>query len=159
MRDVKKDAQELLKQAYEAHMSGDLNKAIELYKQSIDTYPTAEAYTYMGWAYSMMGELDKAIELCLKAIEIDSDFGNPYNDIGSYLIALGRLEEAIPWLKRAITARRYEPRHYPHINLARVYLMQGKFKDALLEVENALRIAPDYRPAHILRHQILGMLN
>ena len=38
------------------------------------------------------------------------DVGNPYNDIGSYLIKLGRLDDAIPWLRRAMTARRYEPR-------------------------------------------------
>jgi len=159
MREVERDAKELLQKALEVHMAGQFEKAIELYQKSIELYPTAEAYTYMGWAYSMLGDFEKAIELCMKAIEIDPDFGNPYNDIGSYLIALGRLDEAIPWLKKAITARRYEPRHYPHMNLARVYLMKGQFKDALLEVENAIRLAPDYKPAHVLRHQILAMLN
>jgi tetratricopeptide (TPR) repeat protein len=159
MREVNRDAKELLEKALEAHMAGNLQQAIELYKQSIDLQPTAEAYTYMGWAYSMLGDFEKAIELCMKAIELDPDFGNPYNDIGSYLIALGRLDEAVPWLKRAITARRYEPRHYPHMNLARVYLSKGLFKDALLELENAIRLAPDYKPAHVLRHQILAMLN
>ncbi|MFN4319373.1 MAG: tetratricopeptide repeat protein [Aquificaceae bacterium] len=159
MRDISKDARELLEMALREHMAGNFKKAIKLYEQSIEIQPTAEAYTYMGWAYSMLGKLETAIELCLKAIEIDPEFGNPYNDIGSYLIALGKLDEAIPWLKRAIAAKRYEPRHYPHINLARVYLMKGMFKDALDEVENALRIAPDYKPAHILRHQILAMLN
>ena len=113
----------------------------------------------MGWSYSMFGELETAIELCLKAIEIDPDFGNPYNDIGSYLMAMGKLDEAIPWLKRAITAPRYEPKQYPHMNLARIYLMKGMYKDALIEVENAIRVAPDYKHAHILRHQILAMLN
>ncbi len=159
MREVERDAKELLQKALEVHMGGQFEKAIELYQKSIELYPTAEAYTYMGWAYSMLGDFEKAIELCMKAIEIDPDFGNPYNDIGSYLIALGRFDEAIPWLKKAITARRYEPRHYPHMNLARVYLMKGQFKDALLEVENAIRLAPDYKPAHVLRHQILAMLN
>ncbi len=159
MREISKDAKELLEKALQEHMAGNLHQAIELYQQSIDLQPTAEAYTYMGWAYSMMGELDTAIELCLKAIEIDPDFGNPYNDIGSYLMAMGRLEEAIPWLKRAITAPRYEPRQYPHMNLARIYLMKGMYTDALIEAENAIRVAPDYKPAHMLRHQILAMLN
>lgn len=159
MKEVERDARELLEKALKAHMAGQFEKAIELYQKSIDIYPTAEAYTYMGWAYSMLGDFEKAIELCLKAIEIDPEFGNPYNDIGSYLIALGRLDEAVPWLKKAITAKRYEPRHYPHMNLARVYLMKGQYKDALLELENAIRLAPDYKPAHVLRHQILAMLN
>lgn len=159
MREIRKDAKELLEKALQEHMAGNIQKAIELYQQSIDIQPTAEAYTYMGWAYSMLGEFETAIDLCLKAIEIDPDFGNPYNDIGSYLIAMGRLDEAVSWLKRAITAPRYEPRHYPHMNLARIYLMKGMFKDALIEVENAIRMAPDYKPAHVLRHQILAMLN
>lgn len=159
MREIDRDAKELLERALQAHMAGRLEEAIELYQQSIEIQPTAEAYTYMGWAYSMLGDFEKAIELCLKAIEIDPDFGNPYNDIGSYLMALGKLDEAIPWLKRAITAPRYEPRHYPHMNLAKIYLMKGLYKDALLEVENAIRLAPDYKPAYMLKHQILAMLN
>ena len=159
MREISRDARELLERALKEHMAGNFKEAIELYQQSIEIQPTAEAYTYMGWAYSMLGDLETAIELCLKAIEIDPEFGNPYNDIGSYLIALGRVDEAIPWLKRAISAKRYEPRHYPHINLARVYIMKGMFKDALIETENAIRMAPDYKPAHILRLQILAMLN
>jgi tetratricopeptide (TPR) repeat protein len=159
MEDLKRSAEELFQKAYILHMTGELDKAIELYERSAEIYPTAQAYTFMGWAYSMKGDYETAIELCLKAIELDPDFGNPYNDIGSYLIALGRYDEAIPWLKKAITAKNYEPRHYPHINLARVYLAKGMFKDALQELETAIKIAPDYRPAHVLRHQILAMLN
>ncbi|MCX8164070.1 MAG: tetratricopeptide repeat protein [Aquificaceae bacterium] len=159
MKEISKSAKELLERAFQEHMAGNLQKAIELYQKSIEIQPTAEAYTYMGWAYSMMGELETAIDLCMKAIDIDPDFGNPYNDIGSYLMAMGRLDEALPWLKKALTARRYEPRHYPHMNLARLYLMKGLFRDAILETENAIRLAPDYKPAHTLRHQILAMLN
>lgn len=154
-----KYARLVLARAFRTHRMGDLQKAIELYQRSIEIQPTAEAYTYMGWAYSMLGEFETAIELCKKAIEIDPDFGNPYNDIGAYLIALGRLDEAIPWLKRAIIAPRYESKHYPHINLARIYLMKGRFKDALFELNESIRLAPDYEPAYTLRHQILAMLN
>ena len=159
MKDMEREAMEYFRLAYEALMAGDVKRAIEMYEKSINTYPTAQAYTFLGWAYSFLGEYEKAIELCEKAIELDPDYGNPYNDIGSYLVALGKYEEAIPWLKKAITAKKYEPRHYPHMNLARAYLGLGRFYDALMEVENAIRIAPDYRPAHVLKHQILGMLN
>ncbi|WP_448587416.1 tetratricopeptide repeat protein [Thermocrinis sp.] len=159
MEDVKRSAEEIFQKAYEYHMIGDLDKAIELYKKSVDIYPTAVAYTFMGWAHSMKGDYQTAIELCLKAIELDPDFGNPYNDIGSYLIALGMYDEAVFWLKKAIVAKNYEPRHYPHINLARVYLAKGMYKEALWELENAIRLAPDYKPAYILKHKILAMLN
>jgi tetratricopeptide (TPR) repeat protein len=137
-------AMELLREAYQCQMIGDLDRAIELYKQSIDTFPTAEAYTFLGWTYSFQGRLDEAIEECKKAIEIDSDFGNPYNDIGSYLIEKGLFDDAIPWLEKAAVAKRYESYHFPHYNLGRAYLAKGMLKRALLEFETSLSIAPNY---------------
>lgn len=159
MEGLREEAMKLFEEAYKYHMLGDLDRAIELYKKSIDIYPTAEAWTFLGWAYSMRGNYEGAIEACKRAIEIDPDFGNPYNDIGSYLIELGQLDEAIEWLEKAKRAKRYEPRHYPYINLAKVYMLKGKLYEALREIEEAIKIRPDYRPAHMLRHQILGMLN
>ena len=44
-------------------------------------------------------------------------FGNPYNDIGAYLIEKGDLDEAIPWFQKAMQARRYESPAFPHLNL------------------------------------------
>src|SRR5829696_39753 len=86
---TKRKAIKLFNQAYEAQMAKDYDAAIRLYKQSIEVFPTAEAYTFLGWTYSFQGEYDLAIAECLAAIAVDSAFGNPYNDIGSYLIAKG----------------------------------------------------------------------
>src|SRR5687767_10167818 len=74
-------AQEYLQKAYRLQMSGHLQEAIENYKASIELHPTAEAHTFLGWAYSFLGEYDTAIEECKVAIGIDPEFGNPYNDI------------------------------------------------------------------------------
>src|SRR5579871_5447541 len=81
-----KKAIEYFESAYKLQMAGQLDTAVLLYSKSIDAYPTAEAYTFRGWTYSMMGRLDDAIEECHRAIEVDPSFGNPYNDIGAYLI-------------------------------------------------------------------------
>ncbi len=156
---TKRKAEELFRKAYKYHVIGDVNKAIDLYKKSIEIEPTPKALTFLGWAYSMKGEFEKAIESCMKAIELDPDLGSPYNDIGTYLIEMGRFREAIPWLKKALVAKNYNSRHLTHTNLARAYLMMGKLHDALQEVKNALSIKPNFGPAHILKHQILAMLN
>ena len=137
-------ASQLFQRAYECQMTGKLEEAIDLYQQSIDVYPTAEAYTFLGWTYSFQGRLDDAIEECKKAIELDPDFGNPYNDIGAYLIEQELYEDAIPWLKKALQAKRYESYHYAHYNLGRAYLMQGTLRWAQEHFEKALSIAPDY---------------
>jgi tetratricopeptide (TPR) repeat protein len=61
---------QIMKEAYLHQMRGDLQLAVELYKRSIEIYPTAEAHTFLGWTYRFMGKLDDAIAECKKAIEV-----------------------------------------------------------------------------------------
>ncbi|MGH7319805.1 MAG: tetratricopeptide repeat protein [Candidatus Rokuibacteriota bacterium] len=156
---AREQAERYFVEAYRAQMNGHLDEAITAYRKSIECLPTAEAHTFLGWTLSFKGDYEAAIRECQIAIDVDPDFGNPYNDIGSYLIALGRHDEAIGWLKRAMTAERYEPRHYPHVNLARVYAKQGKIHDAIQALRQALTIAPDHQPARRELHRLVGMLN
>lgn len=137
-------AVKLFHEAYRRQMDGELEQAIRLYRESIRCFPTAEAYTFLGWTMSFQGRYEDAIGECKKAIAVDPEFGNPYNDIGAYLINLGRLDEAIPWLEKATQAGRYEAYHYPHCNLGRVYLAKGMLKKALEEFDKALAIEPNY---------------
>jgi Tfp pilus assembly protein PilF len=149
----------LFQEAFEAQMRGDLDGAADLYKESIALHPTAEAHTFLGWTYSFQGALDDAIAECKKAILVDPDFGNPYNDIGAYLIERGQLDEAIPWLERATQAARYEAPHYPHFNLGRVYVAKEMYSRALFEFERALARKPDYEAAHAAIAAIKRKLN
>ena len=141
---IKREARDLFKQAYDAQMRGDLDEAAELYAGSIEVHPSAEAHTFLGWTYSFMGRTDEAIEECYRAIEVDPDFGNPYNDIGAYLIEKGDLVGAIDWLERAMKAPRYESYYYPHFNLGRVHEARGRFFDALREYKAAIDLNPKY---------------
>jgi len=128
--DPRQTAAEYFRQAYEQQVAGEYQQAIELYTRSIEAFPTAEAYTFRGWTYSFLGDYDRAIAECLEAIEVDSEFGNPYNDIGAYLIEQEKWDEAIPWFQKAMLAPRYEARCYPHFNLGRVYEHQHQWQKA-----------------------------
>ena len=152
-------ALELWQAAYRHQMKGELDQAIELYRKSIEICPTAEAHTFLGWTYSFQGRLDDATKECLRAIEIDPDFGNPYNDIGVYLMQQDKLDEAIPWLERAKRATRYEPRQFPFMNLGRVYLKKGRWWEALREFEGAARAAPKDKGAAEALHSLRARLN
>jgi tetratricopeptide (TPR) repeat protein len=149
----------LFDRAYKHQMKGEFGDAIALYERSIAAHPTAEAHTFLGWTYSMIELYHEAIDACYKAIEIDPDYGNPYNDIGSYLIELGRWEEAIPWLEKAIAARRYDSPHFPHMNLGRVYERLGDYQSALAYYNRAQEIEPLYLAAQGAKHLLLGKLN
>src|SRR6266446_2105635 len=152
-------AWELLKEAYQYQVGGEYDMAVELYKRSLELHPTAEAYTYLGWTYRFQGKIEEAIAECKKAIQIDPEFGNPYNDIGAYLIELGRFEEAIPWLERATEARRYEPRHFPHYNLGRAYLGKEMYSHAIRCFQEALEIEPRYSVARQALASLRRMVN
>lgn len=152
-------AHEYIEKAYNLQMEGKLDEAAEYYKISIDIYPTAEAYTYLGWTYSFMGKLDEAIEECKKAIEIDPEYGNPYNDIGSYLIQKGLYDEAITWLDLAINSKRYEAYHYAHLNIGRAFELKGLWFEALAEYRTAMELEPKYELAKKLYFTLLAKMN
>lgn len=152
-------AEFFFQEGYRHQMSGDLDAAVDSYRRSIELYPTAEAHTFLGWAYSFQGKIDDAIRECEVAIQIDPDFGNPYNDIGVYLMEKGEYEAAIPWLVKAMQAKRYEPRHYPHINMARVCAKKGKIAEAIAELRKALQFDANHLGARRELHRLIGMLN
>jgi tetratricopeptide (TPR) repeat protein len=156
---AKREALRLFNAAYEAQMGGELDAAAGLYKQSLAAYPTAEAHTFLGWTYSFMGQTDDAIAACLRAIEVDPDFGNPYNDIGAYLIEKGDPLSAVTWLQRAMSAPRYEAAFYPHFNLGRVYEAERRYLDALDEYGAALRLNPQYALAARALRRLQGKVN
>lgn len=155
----KRQAWYLFQQAYEQQMKRELEEAINLYKKSLATHPTAEAHTFLGWTYSWMGQIDEAIEECHKAIAQDPDFGNPYNDIGAYLIEKGEFDEAIPWFQKAIQARRYENPAYPHLNLGRVYERKGNWTEAIDSYKKALALDPNYALARKALGRLVSSLN
>ena len=130
--------------AYQAQLRQDFLLAIEKYRASIEVFPTAEAHTFLGWAYSLIGDLEGAISECHRAIDVDPDFGNPYNDIGAYLIAKGEYEQAVPYLERALNSKRYKAYHFAHFNLGRAREYQGDVLNALRHYKLALAIEPHY---------------
>ena len=54
----------------------------------------------------------------------------------------GRSDEAIPWFGKAKTAARYEPRHFPYLNLGRLRAARGEVAEAVAELEGALAEHP-----------------
>jgi tetratricopeptide (TPR) repeat protein len=155
----KRRAVELFRQAYEAQVGKNYPEAVELYRRSIETYPTAEAHTFLGWVYSFEGRYDEAIDECLKAIAVDSTFGNPYNDIGSYLLARGDLWTCVRWFRRALVASRYESYAFPHFNLGRVYEERKRPLDAARHYGLALEEQPGFTQAAKNLRRVQSRLN
>jgi protein-L-isoaspartate O-methyltransferase/Tfp pilus assembly protein PilF len=137
-------AKRLFQIGYIYQSAGDWEASVDAYAASIAVRPTAEAHTFLGWVYSFQDRHQEAIAECEKAIAVDPSFGNPYNDIGAYLIELERLDEAIPWFEKAKKAVRYCCYFYAYSNLGRVYMMKGMHEKARREFQEALRINAQY---------------
>src|SRR5260370_27495535 len=90
-----------------------VEEAVKLFEQSIAVKPTAEGHTFRGWALSHLGRLDEAIEDCKHAIQLHPDFGNPYNDIGVYLMQKGQFDAAIAWFEQASSRSAMNPGTFP----------------------------------------------
>jgi len=83
---------------------------------------------------------------CYKAIQLDPEFGNPYNDLGSYFLSLKMPALATKFLEKAKTCNRYEVRQFPCINLCQHYLSKREYPKAIKEWCAALLVAPWEEP-------------
>jgi tetratricopeptide (TPR) repeat protein len=158
-KNLVEQSKDYFNKAFKFQTEGLLEKAIENYNLSIELFPTAEAYTFLGWTYSLLGNYERAIEECKNAIETDPDYGNPYNDIGAYLLAQGKVEEAIPYIEMAINSKRYDSYHFAHLNLGRAFEMKGLWFEAVEEYRKSKELAPDYLPAKQHFNRLQGLLN
>ena len=148
-------ANKLLQHGSALHSIGLFNQAIYFFRRSITVHPTAEAHTYLGWSLSHLRRVNDAIAECKKAIRLDPEFGNPYNDIGDYLLEQGKTNRAIPWLRKAMRATRYCCYQFPHFNLGRIYAQQGNLDGAMQEFKKALSFDPQYLPAKKAMKELL----
>ena len=153
------EAVAFFRQGYQRQMRGELDAAVACYRKSLELSPTAEAYTFLGWAYSFQGRFPQAIEECRKAVALDPDFGNPYNDIGAYYIELGQLDEAVPWLERATRATRYDNYCFPHYNLGRIWELRGQWQRALDAYGRSLETNPGYELARQALQRVRALHN
>lgn len=143
----------------ERHAQGDVEDAAAYYQMSLDLFPTAEAHTYLAWALASRSRWEEAISECKKAIQLNPNLGNPYNDIGVYLERLGRVEEALGWFERALRAPDYDCRHYPYYHIGRIFEQMARFGDARNAYLDSLELSPSWETARFALRRVLGFLN
>jgi Tfp pilus assembly protein PilF len=109
---------------------------------------TAEILTLLAWTYSLLDNRTMAKSYCLKAVQLDSQYGPAYNDFGNYILAEGQVKESLRWFELAKRAHNYQNREYPYINAGRAYVLLKDFDQALKEFSLALTIAPHHNELH-----------
>jgi protein O-mannosyl-transferase len=133
-------ALELTKKGRDDKNNAMIDNAIEHFEKAISIYPKyAEAYGEMGLAYFYKGNQDKALEIYAKATELQPD-AKVWSNMGMIFFNKGNLPEAQKIYEKSIAldptfvdARR---------NLGSTYAMQGRFKEAIVQFQEAIKYAP-----------------
>lgn len=100
----------------------------------------------LGTAYSFKGQYEKAVDEFKKAIEINPNYVNAYNNLGMAYEEMGLFDKAIVEYKKAIQLKPNYKR--AHGNLGSVYGKKRLFDRAIAECKEAIEIDPAYADAH-----------
>ena len=120
------------------------NLAVAAAEKAIALDPNYQyGYSTLAEALKFAGRPEEVIELMEKAMRLNPRRSASYLfQSGSAYYYMGRYEEALNHLKRAVTL---SPNHYPtHSYLAAIYTELGREEEAQAELAEVLRISPEY---------------
>ncbi|MCX7997672.1 MAG: hypothetical protein N3A69_01810 [Leptospiraceae bacterium] len=137
---------------------GHLEKAVYYLSQAQEIEETPEALFYLGLIASQKNQILEALSYFYRSYELDSNYGNPCNEIGVILLKLGKEKEAIYWLKRSIHCKVNDALHIALFNLATLYKIWNRPERSLQYLHKAIEFAPDFEEAKQLRDEILSSI-
>jgi Tfp pilus assembly protein PilF len=137
---------------------GDWDRAIEAYQRIIEDvfYGTPHfALSNMGLAYYQKKDYPEAEKHFLEALKMNPDFVNALAGLATTYVAMGRYDDAIAKLERAI---RKEPK-LPHLHyeLGKTYQAAGNPTLARQEYQRAAELAPDSPLAEDAKRAMRGL--
>lgn len=113
----------------------------------------------LGLAYMAAGAPDQAEEAFLKAIHIVPDEAEALTNYGTFLVRNGRPEEAIPVLTKAAKTLTYRKPAIPLSNLGYAYHLLDRNTEALANLDDAIRRAPNLCQARFMRGIVLDAMD
>lgn len=134
--------QKEISKGHEAMFAKDYERAFNHFKEAMRYNETAEVLGLLGWTVGLQGKKEEAKSYYLKAIKKNPDYGPPYNDLGSFLLNDGEIEESIKWFELAKKAPLYDNKEYPYINAGRAHMTKHRYEEAINEFDQALKLAP-----------------
>lgn len=121
--------------------NGKYDEAVQYFRKSLSLKPNYDmALNAMGLTHFMKGDFQQAITYFEKCLQVNPDLTEARNYLGSVYQEMGMLEKAEREFRKAIEDETYKSRELPYYNLARLYLAQGKDKEALQLVEKSIDI-------------------
>jgi adenylate cyclase len=101
----------------------------------------------LGAIYEFKKQYAQAITEIERTIALDPNYADSHWRMGEILIAVGRPEEAIGWIEKAMRLNPRYPGYYLH-TLGAAYVLAGRYEEALAALQGALSRNPNYLPVH-----------
>ncbi|MCG6945868.1 MAG: tetratricopeptide repeat protein [Deltaproteobacteria bacterium] len=125
------------------------SKALEQFFEALKIYPDDPYLHYdLAYTYDMKGMLDKTEYHLKEAIRLKPDYSDAYNYLGFIYFGRGKVEEAIKYYHKALENELYMNPESAHNNLGLAYLRLKEYHKAMLHLEEAVRLVPDYAIAY-----------
>ena len=129
--------------------ANESTKALEQFREALKIYPDDPHLHYdLAYTYDMKGMLDKTEYHLKEAIRLKPDYSEAYNYLGFIYFSRGKVEEAIQYYHKALENELYMNPQIAHNNLGLAYLSLKEYRKAMLHLEEAVRLVPDYAIAY-----------
>ena len=103
----------------------------------------ARAYNNIGVELKNKGEYNKAIEQFEKSLKADKNYTSVYFNLGDVQYRLGNYEDAVVYLKKALTLKLNQQLHLDVLNkLGRTYSAMGQTESAIDAFKEAIKVYP-----------------
>jgi tetratricopeptide (TPR) repeat protein len=148
LADQASDGEQLWIRGVEAGSGGLSMKQREYYTELVSAYPNDErAHNLLATNYFGQQEYAKALAEYEKAIEINPEFSQPYNQVGYAYRFLGKYEAAEEAFKKYIEIIPDDPN--PQDSYAELLMKMGNYETSIEHYEKALSINATFIPSYI----------
>jgi TolB-like protein/DNA-binding winged helix-turn-helix (wHTH) protein/Tfp pilus assembly protein PilF len=132
----------------------DWSGADASYQRAVQLEPgNPEVVRSAAFSGAMLGRFDEALQLARRAVDLDPLNADSWEELGEIEFLAGQLDEATAKSKKALELK---PDVWPGpIQLSQIYVLQGRPKDALPEIER-VRYEPSRAFLYAIAYHALG---
>ena len=127
-----------------SYKAQEYSKAERYFREAMEQDPTSYApLVNLGAALLSQDKLHDALTVNLEAVDRQPDDPLAHAQLGGTYFALGKLDQAEHHLR---TAKMRDEKHFsnPQLMLARIYVLRENYSAVIAELEEFLRLHPDY---------------
>jgi len=128
--------------AYASNVERNQAKYLHILQQMVKKYPKEKQVHYGLGSFYRMRDPDKSIEEYNKALELDPNYGDAFNDIAYTYMDMRKYEKAIEYFNRYASVSPGDAN--PLDSMAELYFRMGKFDEAIAKYKEALEVKPGF---------------